>query len=212
MSLFDTGDLLVFVAAALTLNLTPGPDMVYVAAHSLGGGRRQAFASVLGITTGRLIHVVAAIVGLSALVTSSPVAFAVVRYAGALYLVWIGGQMIRSAADLDLGPAAAREPIGLVYRRGVVTNVLNPKVALFYLAFLPQFVDPERGSVALQVLLLGAIQNLGGTAVQSVIAGAGGGLGDWLATHPGFPCWQRRIAGALLVGLGFFLLLPSPGG
>jgi len=209
MTLFDPQQLFIFVVAALTLNLTPGPDMIYVAAHSLGGGRRQAFASVLGITTGRLIHLLAAMVGLSALIASSAMAFAVLRYAGAAYLLWIGYQMIRSARDLSLDSTAEPESIRAVYLRGVVTNVLNPKVALFYLAFLPQFVDPDRGSIALQLFILGTIQNLGGTAVQSVIAAAGGGLGDWLAAHPGFPRWQKRFAGTLLIGLGLFLLTPA---
>lgn len=212
VSLFDPQHLLVFVAAALTLNLTPGPDMLYVAAHSLGGGCRPAFASVLGITTGRLIHLVAAMVGLSALIASSATAFALLRYAGAIYLLWIGVQMFRSAGELSLNRSAAIDPnrtLTTVYLRGVATNVLNPKVALFYLAFLPQFVDPSRGSVALQILILGTIQNLGGTAVQSGIAALGGGLADRLARHPRWPRRQRRFAGALLVGLGLFLLAPS---
>jgi len=208
LNLFDAQELLVFTAAALALNFTPGPDMLYVAAHSLGGGRRVAFGAVLGITTGRLIHLGAAVAGVSAIVASSPAAFFGLRWAGAIYLVWIGVQMLRTSDDQLAWARGRDEPIARVYRRGVVTNVLNPKVALFYLAFLPQFVNPDRGFVALQIVILGLIQNLGGTAVQSAIAALGGGLGEWLARHPTLPRWQARGAGSMLIGLGIYLLVP----
>jgi threonine/homoserine/homoserine lactone efflux protein len=206
MTLFDPAGFAVFLAASVSLNLTPGPDMLYVAARTLGGGRAGGLISALGITTGRLIHLTAAIVGLSALLARSATAMTGLRVGGAAYLIYLGIQHLRRRREtLEIGeddtPSHAR-----IYLQGVATNVLNPKVALFYLAFLPQFVEPARGSVVLQLVILGVIQNLGGTLVQLILAWSGGSLGERLNAHPGWIRWQRRATGGILLGLGGWLI------
>jgi threonine/homoserine/homoserine lactone efflux protein len=208
MSLFEPAQLALFVTAALALNLTPGPDMAYVTARAVGQGRTAGVLSALGITTGRLLHLAAAVLGLSAILASSAEAFLVVRLAGGVYLLWLGARMMIAPAPRP-EPAAGGGGRLRLYLQGVLTNALNPKVALFYLAFLPQFVDPGRGSVALQLVVLGTIQNLGGTLVQLAIAWGGGGLGDRLRRRNGWLRRQRQATGGVLVLLGARLLLPS---
>jgi len=207
MSLFDPGRLGIFLVASLALNLTPGPDMLYVAARTLSRGRSGGLISALGITTGRLVHLSAAILGVSALLARSASAMAGLRIGGALYLLYLGIQHFRrpraeAEAPADPGRVSRR----VLYFQGVATNVLNPKVALFYVAFLPQFVDPHRGSALLQLLILGTIQNLGGTLVQAVLAWSGGSLVERLSSHPAWTRWQRRSTGGILIGLGAWLL------
>jgi threonine/homoserine/homoserine lactone efflux protein len=210
MTLFDPASLALFVTAALALNLTPGPDMAYVSARAVGQGREAGVLSALGITTGRLLHLVAAVLGLSTLLASSAAAARVVRVAGGLYLLWLGIRMIVAAGHpLEEQRGAAERGRLRIYLQGVATNALNPKVALFYLAFLPQFVDPRRGSVALQLVILGTIQNLGGTLVQLAIAWTGGGLGDRLRERGRWLRLQRQATGGILALLGARLLLPS---
>ena len=149
-------DLPLFMAATLALNLTPGPDMLYVIARSAGEGRAAGVVSALGIAAGCLVHTFAVALGLSSVLLAVPVAYDAVRYAGAAYLVYLGVRaLVRPSAGGGAPPAPA--PLGAVFRQGVVTNVLNPKVALFFLAFLPQFVDPDRGSAALQIAVLGTL-------------------------------------------------------
>src|ERR1700674_17245 len=146
----------VFSVAAILLLLTPGPAVLYIVARSVEQGRIAGLASVCGITTGTLVHVLAAALGLSALLASSALAFAVVKYAGAGYLIYIGVRRIFSRTpDAPLG--LPRRSLGRLYRDGFVVNLLNPKTALFFFAFLPQFVDPSRGAVALQILFLGTL-------------------------------------------------------
>lgn len=154
MTLPDPGLWAAFLAAATILVLTPGPDMAYVAARTLGAGRAVGFAAVAGIQTGGLVHALLAILGVSAILTVSAVAFAAMKFAGAAYLVVIAVQMWRERGAI--GPSAAAPRVGArrAYVEGALTNLLNPKVALFYLALLPQFVDPLRGSAAAQMLAL----------------------------------------------------------
>ena len=146
--------LAVFALAALLLAVTPGPAVLYIVARSVHQGRRAGMLSALGIAAGGLVHVLAAVAGLSALLVSSALAFTAVRWAGAVYLVWLGVKTLRGGADAESAsppPAAPRR----IFLQGFVVNVLNPKTALFFLAFLPQFVSPTRGSVPAQILLLG---------------------------------------------------------
>ena len=159
-----------FLAAAVALNLTPGADMTYVLARSLGQGREAGLVSALGIAAGSAIHTVAAAVGLSALLLASEAGFTAVKLGGAAYLLWLAYKAIRdggAAARMRERPPA---PLGRVFLEATITNLLNPKVALFILAFLPQFVAPEQGRVALQILLLGTIFNLSSTIVNSAVA------------------------------------------
>jgi len=149
--------LALFALAALALIAIPGPNMVYVATRSMSEGRRSGLASALGLETGTIVHVCAAAAGLSALIASSAAAFNALRYLGAAYLVYLGVKALRQRATPVA--AAAPRPVSLAraYRQAIIVQLLNPKVALFFLAFLPQFLDPERGPVAVQVLVLGAI-------------------------------------------------------
>jgi threonine/homoserine/homoserine lactone efflux protein len=148
--------LALFAFAAAVLAVTPGPAVLYIVARSVHQGRRAGALSALGVATGGLVHVGAAAAGLSALLVSSAAAFAAVRWAGAAYLVWLGVRTLRAGDGEDVA-APPPAPSGRLFAQGVVVNVLNPKTALFFLAFLPQFVDPARGSVTLQILALGAV-------------------------------------------------------
>ena len=192
---------LTFLFAAFMLNIAPGPDMLYVIGRSLGQGRKAGIVSALGIFVGCWAHILAAAFGIAALLRSSPVAFNVVRYAGAAYLVYLGIKMIVQQSNL-----AQQQPkpasLASIFRQGVITNVLNPKVALFFLAFLPQFVDAHRGSVVWQILLLGLIFNVGGTAVNLGVAYAGGTLGELLRRNARFARMQQWFTGLVFIGLG----------
>jgi threonine/homoserine/homoserine lactone efflux protein len=192
---------LTFLVASLALNLAPGPDMLYVIGRSVGQGHKAGTVSALGIFAGCWIHILAAAIGLAALVRSSPLAFNAIRYAGAGYLFYLG---VRALAQRDHHASGGlpQENLGRVFRQGVITNVLNPKVGLFFLAFLPQFVDARRGSVAFQILFLGLLFNAGGTLVNVVVAYAGGGVGELLRRNPRFTQIQRWFTGLVFVGLG----------
>lgn len=192
---------LTFLFAAFMLNIAPGPDMLYVIGRSLGQGRKAGIVSALGIFVGCWAHILAAAFGIAALLRSSPIAFNAVRYAGAAYLVYLGIKMIAQRSNL-----AQQQPkpasLAAIFRQGVITNVLNPKVALFFLAFLPQFVDAHRGSVVWQILLLGLIFNVGGTAVNLGVAYAGGTLGELLRRNARFARMQQWFTGLVFIGLG----------
>ena len=195
---------LAFLIAALALNLAPGPDMLYVIGRSVGQGRKAGIVSSLGVFVGCWVHILAAAFGIAALLRSSPVAFNVVRYAGAAYLIYLGIKMLAQKTDLSSQPLKA-ERLGVIFRQGAITNMLNPKVAIFFLAFLPQFVDARRGSVVLQILLLGLIFNVGGTLVNLAVAYAGGTLGELLRRNQTIARLQRRFTGLIFVGLGLRL-------
>jgi threonine/homoserine/homoserine lactone efflux protein len=192
---------LTFLVAALALNFAPGPDMLYVIGRSVGQGRKAGVVSAIGIFAGCWVHILAAAVGIAALLRSSPMAFNVVRYAGAAYLLYLGVKMIAQRSRLETRQLPS-ESLSNIFRQGMITNVLNPKVALFFLAFLPQFVDARRGSVALQILFLGFVFNLGGTLVNLGVAYAGGTLGDLLRHSPRFTRVQKWFTGLLFIGLG----------
>ena len=164
--------LLTFALASLALNITPGADMTFVVAASARGGARGGIAAALGVGAGSLVHLVAAVVGLSALIASSQAAFTVLKWAGAAYLVYVAFSMLRSGGAGP--PRAEAAPLprsdAALFRSGALVNILNPKVGLFFLAFLPQFVDPAPALAAVQTLLLGLWFNAGGTIVNVVVA------------------------------------------
>jgi len=193
-----------FLIAAFALNLAPGPDMLYVIGRSVGQGRKAGIVSSLGVFVGCWVHILAAAFGIAALLRSSPLAFNVVRYAGAAYLIYLGIKMLAQKTDLSSQQLKA-ERLGVIFRQGAITNMLNPKVAIFFLAFLPQFVAARRGSVVLQILLLGLIFNVGGTLVNLAVAYAGGTLGELLRRNQSIARLQRRFTGLIFVGLGLRL-------
>jgi len=195
---------LAFLIAAFALNLAPGPDMLYVIGRSVGQGRKAGIVSSLGVFVGCWVHILAAAFGIAALLRSSPVAFNAVRYAGAAYLIYLGVKMLAQQTDLSSQQLKA-ERLGVIFRQGAITNMLNPKVAIFCLAFLPQFVDARRGNVVLQILLLGLIFNVGGTLVNLAVAYAGGTLGELLRRNQSIARLQRRFTGLIFVGLGLRL-------
>jgi threonine/homoserine/homoserine lactone efflux protein len=206
----DPSRLVLFTGAALLLLVVPGPAVLYVVTQSVSHGVRAGLASVAGITTGTIVHVTAATIGLSALLASSAVAFDVVKYLGAAYLIVVG---IRRLAGLErpaqLGDQDERD-LGRLYRQGIVVNVLNPKTALFFLAFLPQFVEPSRGAAWAQILLLGLFFAFLGFMSDSVWAFVAGTLGERLRRSIRFPQLQRYVSGSVFVGLGAVAALTGP--
>lgn len=206
----DLNLLLVFVFAALTISVAPGPDMIYVMANAIGRGPGAGVLSAVGISVAMLVHTAAAALGLSYLFAHSAWAFDVVRYAGAAYLILLGVRSLRGPG-LDAGDSWPEgPPASTILRRGFFTNLLNPKVILFFAAFLPQFVDPENGSVILQFLLLGAVFTSLGLFVDSVIAVASGKARSLISQRPGALRLLGRLSGIVFVGLGIRLLFVRP--
>ena len=200
-------DFWLFVVSGVLLNLTPGPDTLYIVGRSIAQGRRAGVLSVLGISTGVLVHTAAAAIGLSALLASSAAAFTVVRYAGAAYLVYLGVRLLVSRGDAlptppDAAAAAETRDPWIVYRQGVLTNVLNPKVALFFLAFLPQFVDPTSPHRTAAFLTLGLVFVLSGTIWCLVVACFAAAASRRLRERPTAGKWLNRVSGGLFIGLG----------
>ena len=198
MAFPDSTTLWLFAVAALALLVIPGPAVVYVVTQSAEQGRVAGLASVLGVHVGTLVHVAAAAFGLSAIVLASAVAFSAVKYAGAAYLIYLG---IRKLVDRAEAPAAGPRaaPLRAVFLRGAVVNVLNPKTALFFLAFVPQFVDTTRGSVWFQVVVLGLLFILLGLVSDGLYAVAGGFIGDVLRRRR---TAMRYASGTIYIGLG----------
>ena len=206
----DPSRLALFVGAALLLLVVPGPSVLYIVTQSVSHGRRAGIASVAGITTGTLVHIAAATVGLSALLASSAVAFDVVKYLGAAYLIVIGVRRLAGLERAQEERARGTRDLGRLYRQGIVVNTLNPKTALFFLAFLPQFVDPSRGVAWVQVLLLGLLFATLGCMSDGIWALVAGTLGDRLRRSRRFPAVQRYVSGSVFVGLGAVAALSAP--
>jgi len=200
--MIDRETLLLFSVAAFALIITPGPNQIYIIARSTSQGRRAGVLSVLGVETGTLVHVVAASLGLSALLASSALAFSAVKYAGAAYLIYLGIRTWLSHTDMA-EPANAEPSRGArVFVQGMLTNVLNPKVALFFLAFLPQFVNASRGHVAEQMLVLGAVFTVLAFGVDLVVALVASSAGDWLRQRPRARRAQKWLTGGVYISLG----------
>jgi threonine/homoserine/homoserine lactone efflux protein len=198
----DTASLIVFMTATLALNLTPGPDMLYVIARSVGQGKQAGAISALGIGAGCLAHTFAAAFGLSALLMSSAVAYDFVKYAGASYLIYLGVRALMSKSQLDQQAELERASLSRIFYQGLITNVLNPKVALFFLAFLPQFAKADNGSIAWQIILLGFLFNFSGTLVNIIVALLGGQIGELIKQRPAFAQAQRWLTGGVFIALG----------
>ena len=202
----EASTLALFTVAAITLLVIPGPSVLYIVTRSVDQGRAAGLASVGGIHVGTLVHVAAAALGLSALLVSSATAYNAVRWVGAAYLVWLGIQRLR-ARDEELlatagGPGGDRHSLRRVFAQGIVVNVLNPKTALFFFAFLPQFVDTSRGSVPFQVVVFGVafvVLGLLSDGAYAVLAATGAG---WLRRRPGVARTSRLVSGGVLISLG----------
>jgi threonine/homoserine/homoserine lactone efflux protein len=201
----DLSTLALFAVAAVTLLVIPGPAVLYIVTRSVDQGRAAGLASVCGVHVGTLVHVAAAALGLSALLVSSATAYDTVRWLGAAYLVWLGVRRLL-ARDEDnpaaAGPGARRSGLGRIFAQGVVVNVLNPKTALFFFAFLPQFVDTSRGSVPFQVVVFGVafvVLGLLSDGAYAVAASTGAG---WLRRRPRVARASRLVSGGVLVSLG----------
>ena len=206
----DLSILAVFLVATIALNLSPGPDMLYVISRSLGQGRRAGIVSALGIGAGTLVHTFVTAIGLSAVLLSVPIAFEFIKYAGAAYLAFLGVRMLlssRSGASNLSSEAIAPSGLGTVFRQGVFTNVLNPKVALFFLAFLPQFVDPSKGTVALQIIILGLVFDASGTSWNILIATLAGHASDRLKGRSGVSFAQKVLPGVILLALAILVVV-----
>ena len=199
--MLDWSKLSLFVSVATILVFMPGPNTLYIIARSIQQGRLAGFVSSLGVQVGTMVHIVAASLGLSALLVSSPVAFNVVKYAGAVYLIMLGIKTLLTGEKIE--PAKVRKTaLGRVFYQGIVVNLLNPKTVLFFFAFLPQFIDPARGVIVLQVVLLGSILIFLGTLSDSIYALASGSIGNWLRENLKFLRAQRYFAGSVYIGLG----------
>lgn len=193
--------LALFIAAGLALNLTPGPDMLYVAARGVGEGRSAGIASALGIGVGTLVHIALVAAGLAAVLAAVPVAYLAIRLGGAAYLIYLGVRALMSKKTPEaamLAPAS----LGAIFRQGVITNVLNPKVALFFLAFLPQFVDASRGNPVLQVIALGLLFDTTGTLVNFAVAVGSSRAASRLRAPT---VWLQRATGGIFLALGLKL-------
>lgn len=193
-----------FLTAAVILAITPGPGMFYVLTRSLKSGRREGLASSCGTGLGGLGHVLAAALGVSAILATSALAFSLVKYIGAAYLIYLGVRTLLKEADLDLDASFARTNAWHAFRQGIVTEVLNPKTALFFLAFLPQFVNPQ-GAIFLQFVVLGSVSVLLNTAVDFVVALLAGPIGQRLRGSARLRRRQRLATGSALIGLGAYV-------
>ena len=198
-----------FAVMALLLNLTPGNDMLYVMARSSGQGTKAGIISALGIMAGCMVHIFAAVIGLSALIAESALAFAIVKYAGIAYLVYLGIKSLIKKTKLQSPDSIIPLSYPRIFWQGVLTNVLNPKVALFFLAFLPQFISISFRPTWLPIILLGTWFDVGGTVVNIGVALLFGKVGALLNRSPGYAKWQQKITGMLLIALGIKLAFSS---
>jgi threonine/homoserine/homoserine lactone efflux protein len=200
-----------FVVAAIVLLLTPGPAVLYIVTRSMEQGRLAGLVSALGVHVGTLVHVAAAALGVSALLVSSALAFDIVKYLGALYLIYLGVRKLAGWEQPAGGQNITRRSLRRLFGQGVVVNVLNPKTALFFLAFLPQFVDVTRGAVGFQILVLGLIFVALGVISDGLYALAAGTAGAWLKRDGRLLRVERYVSGGVFVGLGVTAALAGNG-
>jgi threonine/homoserine/homoserine lactone efflux protein len=201
--MLDSAALFVFLGTTLVILLTPGPAVLYIVARTLDQGRRAGIVSVLGIALGTLCHIAAATLGLSAILMRSVLAFQLVRYAGAAYLLWIGIQKLRHARNAATSIVAPPpEALSRIFRNGFIVNLLNPKTTLFFFAFLPQFIRPSHGSVTIQILTLSLLFMAIGMTTDSMYALAAGRASSWLRGNESFARRSNYVAGTVYLGLG----------
>lgn len=207
--------LLTFIAALLLLEITPGPDMMLVMARGIGQGRRVALLTVVGMVfAAGIVQVSLLVLGVASLLQAYPAGLAVLQWAGAFYMLYLGGRMVLSSLSGGKKSELAPRPISdwKAVREGTINSLTNPKSLLFMFAFLPQFVDPHSGPIWVQLLVLGSIQKLAGVLSLGSVALASGTIGQWLYRWPSFLAWQQRFTGAVLIGLGIRLLVAGHSG
>jgi threonine/homoserine/homoserine lactone efflux protein len=207
----ELSKVMLFVVAAAALLITPGPAVLYILARSIDQGRLAGIVSVLGVELANLLHVIAAALGLSALLMSSALAFGLVKYLGAAYLVYLGVRKLLVQEELSQPEVIERKRLARIFYQGVVVNVFNPKTALFFLAFLPQFVDVSRGGVVGQILFLGFIFVALGICSDGLYALLAGTVGHWLRGNLGFLRAQCYFTGSVYIGLGVTTALSGSG-
>lgn len=200
--MFDHSTLALFMGATLVFLLTPGPAVFYIVARSIDQGRTAGFVSTLGLNTGSLVHVAAAAFGVSAVLMSSVTAFNLVKYLGAGYLIYLGVRKLLVREEEQTLHTRPPQKLSQIFSQGVLVSILNPKTALFFFAFLPQFVDPARGSVTAQILLLGGIFVGMAFMSDSFYAMLAGTLGQWLKGNVRYLRWQRYFTGSIYIALG----------
>lgn len=204
--MFDAARFFLFLTAALLLAIAPGPGMLYVLARSLAGGKREGVLSAFGTFLGGMVHVFAAALGISIILAKSAAAFALVKYVGAAYLCFLGVRMILDARSHETAPHVSfAKPVRNPLWQGVATEVLNPKTALFFLSFIPQFVVRGNGHVFLQFVTLGTISVVLNTTADLIMIALAGPLGEKIRSSAVFRRRQRTVTGAIMIGLGTYL-------
>ena len=204
---FDT--LILFATASVALGLAPGPDNIFVLTQSAVHGRLAGLFVTLGLMTGILVHTALVAVGVAAIFQTSVVAFTALKFVGAAYLVYLAVKAFRAGAETIEGVGTTPKPLHMLYGTGVVMNVTNPKVAIFFLAFLPQFADPELGPIPVQIFQLGLVFVLSSFAVFGTVAVLAGSLGGWLRRKPQAQIYLNRFAGAVFLALAARLITTS---
>ena len=204
-TVFDSARFFIFLSAAVLLAIAPGPGMLYVLARALGGGRREGLLSALGTFFGGMVHVFAAAAGVSVILARSATAFAAVKYLGAGYLCFLGIRMILDARNDRSVSVAGLRPARNPFWQGILTEVLNPKTALFFLSFIPQFVNRAHGHVFLQFVMLGILSVALNTAADIVVTLLAGPLGQRIRGSARFRRRQRTLTGTVMIGLGTYL-------
>jgi threonine/homoserine/homoserine lactone efflux protein len=202
-------DVALFIVASALLAIAPGPDVIYVLTRAVSQGRKAGIAAALGFASGCIFHTVLAAVGVAALIRSSELAFDLVRYAGAAYLIWIGIQALRHRSAFSIEGASDAKALAAIYKQSVIGNMLNPKVTLFFLAFLPQFVNAQAGNVGLQMALLGVIFMGVTIVVFGAVAVFAAMIGDWIRRKPTIGERLNVFAGITFIALGIRVALPD---
>jgi len=208
----DSATLALFVTASLALYISPGPDMLYIASRSIAQGRAAGVASAIGVFAGLVVHMLAASLGLAAVLVVWPLAYLIVKWLGVVYLAYLGFKILfdRNGGITLPGGDTAGPDYRRLFRQGLFVNLLNPKIALFFMAFLPQFVDAEKGSIALQMLFFGSLFNAGGLLWVLFLAILFGAIGNRFAGSTGIWGWQRWITGSVLLALAANLAFTEP--
>jgi threonine/homoserine/homoserine lactone efflux protein len=200
--MFEQSQLIIFISASIALLLLPGPAVLYITARSANQGQVAGFVSVLAIETANLVQAIAAGLGLSAILLSSALAFDIVKYLGAVYLIYLGIKKLLTKEESSMGQEVKRENLSQIFWQGFIINILNPKTALFFFAFLPQFVNPTKGNATIQTLSLGVLFVLLAFITDNIYAFVASSLAEKLNTNVNFQKGQKYFAGLVYIGLG----------